>query len=178
MSFWHARTKSRTESGTTLRSNVLRILCLDLAQRRPLGRWELQQPGPHLARASKIPDQVRPERTDVGWTDEEPHVPAIGFPEEGSHPIGALLWIGRGEVLLELADRGLRPPQEVGPRIVVEEGLGRRWEPTRWGERRSHSRILPGTTLARERSRNEIGSGGRSALNTQGFKTVPRPEVS
>src|SRR5436305_6936006 len=131
MRLWQARTKARTESGTTRRSNVLRIVAVDLAQRRPLRRRELQQPGPHLSGTPQVPDQVRPERADVVGGDEEPDVARIGLPQQGTHPVGTLFRIGRAEVLLELADRGVRPPKKVGARGVVQERLRGRWEATR-----------------------------------------------
>src|SRR4051812_34615572 len=103
----------------------------DLTQRRPF-RWrEPQQPGPHLSGAPQIPDQAWPERTDLIGIDEEPDIPGVGFPQEGAHPIGALFRIGGGEMLLELADRGGRPPKKVGPRGIVEKCGRCRWQPTR-----------------------------------------------
>src|SRR4051794_33200059 len=105
MRSWQERTKSRTKSGTTRRSNVLRMACTDLTHRRPLRRREVQQPGPHLAGAPQVADQAGPERTDFVGGDEEPDVPGVGLAQEGSHPIGALLRIGRAQVLFKLADR-------------------------------------------------------------------------
>src|SRR5690349_9179362 len=122
MRAWQALTKSMTKFGTTRRSKVLRMACPDLAQRRPLRRGQLQQPGPHEPRAPQIPDQVGPEGADLIGRDEEPDVPGVGLPQQGAHPVGALFRIGREKMLLELADRGVRPPKKVGTRVVVEEG--------------------------------------------------------
>src|SRR5215210_4172350 len=140
MRVWQARTKSRTKSGTTRRSNVFRMACTDLAQRWPLGRRELQEPGPHLPGAPEIPDEARPERADLVGADEEPDVPGVGLPQEGAHPVGALFRIGRGEVFLELADGGVRPPKEVGPRVFVEERRRGRRQAAGWhrGMRAAH----------------------------------------
>src|SRR5579872_804448 len=126
MRAWQALTKAMTKSGTTLRSNVSRTFPPDLTQRRPLGGRELQEPGPHLPGASEITDQAGPERADLVGGHEEPDVPGVGLPQQGSHPIGARFRVGRAEMLLELADRRVRPPQEVGARGIVAERLRRR----------------------------------------------------
>src|SRR6266545_993181 len=146
MRIWQARTKSRTKSGTTRRSNVLRMACTDLAQWRPLGWRELQQPGPHLPGASQIPDQAWPERADLVGMNEEPDVPGVGLSQECSHPVRALFRIIRGEVLLELADGGVRPPKEVGPRGVVEERRRGRRQAADWqgGMRAAHRGVPSG----------------------------------
>jgi hypothetical protein len=46
------------DDSTTRRSNVLRLTGADLFQGRPLGRRELQQPGPHLERYMPPPDDI------------------------------------------------------------------------------------------------------------------------
>src|SRR5688572_5563524 len=119
MRAWQARTKSRTESETTRRSNVLDMSRSDLAQRRPFWWRQLQEPGPHLPGASQVSDQTRPQLANLVGSDKKPDISRVGFAQERAHPVGLLFRICGGEVLLELADRGVRPPKEVGARALV-----------------------------------------------------------
>ena len=66
---------------------------------------------------------------------EEPDVPGVGFPEESTHPVGTLFRVGRAEVFLEPANRGVRPPEKVGPCIVVEKRGRGGWQEASHGGR-------------------------------------------
>jgi len=68
----------------------------DLAQRGPLGRRQLEEPGPHLPGAPEIPDQTGPECADLLRADEEPDIPGVGLAQEGAHPVRALFRTPRG----------------------------------------------------------------------------------
>src|SRR6185369_14614887 len=157
MRAWQALTKSMTKSGTTRRSRVLRMATPDLAQRRPLRRWELQEPGPHLPGAPQIPDEAGPECSNFVGRDEEPDVPGVGFPQQRAHPVGALFRFGREKMLLELADRRFRPPEKVRTRRVVEESFGRRRQANRLALGGGDHHLYP-----RRRAAN-AGASGESA---------------
>lgn len=97
-----------------------------------------KQVGPHRAALAEVANQPRPQSANVGRSDEEPHVPGVRFAQERSHPVGSLFPIAGAEVAAKLANRGVRPPQEVRPRLVAEQ-IGRSGGQERHRQERYHA---------------------------------------
>jgi|GEM_PF-3003603 len=86
--------------------------------------WNIEQPGPHGTSAPEIPNDLGPAPAQFSGTREQPHITAVGFPDEGTEPIGGLFGIRRCQVLTQLPYGAVRPPKKVRASLFASEVTG------------------------------------------------------
>lgn len=90
-----------------------------------LGLPGFEEPGPEVPRAAEVAQQARPQITDRARRQEEEDVVRFRLPHELADEIGACLRVGILEASLELLQRQLAVPKEVGTALVIREALAR-----------------------------------------------------
>ena len=91
-----------------------------------LGLPGLEEPRPKIAGPAKVANEARPELADHARTHEGEDVVRLGLPHELADEVRAYVQIRILKTLLELLQREVAVPQEIGTALPVREALTRR----------------------------------------------------